>query len=127
MKLLETIILFLLFDIQDLVAAQARYYSACNAIMQQLQKELGSLSLQVSCSDLNNLSLNSPTSPSFPERRQARVLCDYDSQDPSELSLIAGEIIDIVSTIPNDPDYVHAERGHQTGKIPSSYLEFLDG
>ncbi len=43
------------------------------------------------------------------------------------MSLIAGEVIDVVSTIPNDPDYVQAERGHhQTGKIPSSYLEFLD-
>lgn len=48
-------------------------------------------------------------------------------QDPTEMSLIAGEVIDVVSTIPNDPDYVQAERGHhQTGKIPSSYLEFLD-
>jgi len=110
--------------LQDFVAAQARYFSACNATMQQLQKELGSLSLQVSCSDL---SLNSPTSNRSPERRQARVLCDYDSQDPTEMSLIAGEVIDVVSTIPNDPDYVQAERGHhQTGKIPSSYLEFLD-
>ena len=95
--------------------------------MQQLQKELGSLSLQVSCSDLNNLSLNSPTTPnSSHEGRQARVLCDYDSQDPSELSLIAGEVLNIIGNCPGDSDYVQAARGHQKGKIPTSYLEFID-
>lgn len=74
---------------QDFAAAQARYFSACNATLQQLQKELGALSLQVCSSDI---SLNSPTSPG-PERRQARVICDYDSQDASEMSLIAGEVV----------------------------------
>lgn len=94
--------------------------------MQQLQKELGSLSLQVSCSDLNNLSLNSPSTPTSHEGRQARVLCDYDSQDPGEMSLMAGEVISIIGTSPGDPDYVQAVRGHKTGKIPTSYLEIID-
>lgn len=112
--------------LQDFVAAQARYYSTCNAALQALQKELGSLSLQVSTSDLT-MSLSSPISPGEDDEcRKARVLCDYDSQDSSELSLIAGELIDVISTIPNDPDYVHAERGHKKGKVPSSYLEYID-
>ena len=80
---------------KDFVAAQARYYSTCNAALQALQKELGSLSLQVSTSDLT-MSLSSPISPGEEsESRKARVLCDYDSQDSSELSLIAGEVFDI--------------------------------
>ena len=72
------------------MTAQARYFSACSIIMQQLQKELGPLSLQMTLTDV---ALNSPTSPTFPDRRKARVLCDYDSQDAGELSLIAGEVI----------------------------------
>lgn len=111
--------------LQDFAQAQAKYFSQCNAVLQQLQKDLGSLSLQITSSDLN-LSSASSTSPKQTERRKARVLCDYDSQDATELSLIAGEIIDVVSTDRNDPDYVSAERGHQSGKIPSSYLEFID-
>ncbi|XP_046640054.1 endophilin-B1-like [Daphnia pulicaria] len=109
--------------LQDFAAAQARYFLACSATLQQLQKELGALSLQVSTSDIT---FNNPSTPGLSERRKARVICDYDSQDITELSLIAGEVIDVVSTIPNDPDYVQAERGHQAGKIPSSYLEFID-
>lgn len=81
--------------IKDFVAAQARYYSTCNAALQALQKELGSLSLQVSTSDLT-MSLSSPISPGEDDEcRKARVLCDYDSQDSSELSLIAGEVLEI--------------------------------
>ena len=60
--------------------------------MQQLQKELGALSLQVSTSDI---SFNNPSTPGLTERRKARVLCDYDSQDVTELSLIAGEVFKI--------------------------------
>lgn len=74
---------------KDFAAAQARYFLACSATLQQLQKELGALSLQVSTTDIT---LNSPTSLGLPERRKARVICDYDSQDATELSLIAGEV-----------------------------------
>lgn len=84
----------LVYISKDFVAAQARYYSTCNAALQALQKELGSLSLQVSTSDLT-MSLSSPISPEESESRKARVLCDYDSQDSSELSLIAGEVFEI--------------------------------
>lgn len=35
-------------------------------------------------------------------------------------------MITILSTSPKDPDYVQAERGHQTGKVPSSYIEILE-
>lgn len=134
----------MLTSFQDFAAAQAKYYASCSEQLKQLQKELGSLSLQVSTSDLA-LSISSPTSPGAAERRQARVLCDYDSQDATELSLIAGEVclprlypvvfaakiipfqvIDVLNTIANDPDYVQAERGHKSGRVPISYLQFID-
>jgi len=109
--------------LQDFVTAQARYFSDCSAALLQLQKELGSSSLQVSTSDFP---VSNPSSPRTSERRKARVICDYDSQDVSELSLLAGEVIDVCSVKCDDPDYVHAERGHQSGKVPSSYLEYID-
>jgi hypothetical protein len=77
------------WSIQDFAAAQARYFLACSATLQQLQKELGALSLQVSTSDIT---FNNHSTPGLSERRKARVICDYDSQDITELSLIAGEV-----------------------------------
>lgn len=71
------------------MTAQARYFSDCSAVLMQLQKELGSSSLQVSATDFV---VSNPSTPRMDERRKARVICDYDSQDISELSLLAGEV-----------------------------------
>jgi len=75
--------------LQDFVTAQARYFSDCSAVLMQLQKELGSSSLQVSTTDFV---VSNPSSPRMDARRKARVICDYDSQDVTELSLLAGEV-----------------------------------
>lgn len=79
-----------MFQLKDFAAAQARYYLACSTTLQQLQKELGALSLHVSSLDMQ---LDSPSTAGTSERKQARVICDYDSQDSSEMSLIAGEVV----------------------------------
>ncbi|XP_045192891.2 endophilin-B1-like isoform X2 [Mercenaria mercenaria] len=90
----------------------------------------------------NNLGLssgnNSTLTPSAPpaiqvtastpatEKKQARVLYDYDAADPSELSLLADELI-TVYRLPNmEPDWLMAERGSQKGKVPTTYLEVLE-
>ncbi|KYB27232.1 Endophilin-A-like Protein [Tribolium castaneum] len=58
--------------------------------------------------------------------RKARVIYDYDGQDTTELSLMANEIIMVkeLSDKPNE-DYLYGERGHQKGKVPRAYLEFI--
>lgn len=71
------------------MTAQARYFSDCSAVLLQLQKELGSSSLQVSATDFI---VSNPSSPRMNERKKARVICDYDSQDVCEMSLLAGEV-----------------------------------
>ena len=57
-------------------------------------------------------------------KKKARVLYDYDAKDPNELSLLADEIITVISESEND--YVVAERGSKRGKVPSIYLEILE-
>ncbi|KAL8612195.1 hypothetical protein ACOMHN_018484 [Nucella lapillus] len=66
------------------------------------------------------------TAPSPTEKKQARVLYDYDAADSSELSLLADELIVVFKTQGLDPDWLMAERGAQRGKVPVTYLEVLE-
>jgi hypothetical protein len=63
--------------------------------------------------------------PSNAQKKKARVLYDYDAKDPNELSLLADEIITVVSE-KEENDHVVAERGSKRGKVPSIYLEILE-
>ncbi|KAG5310679.1 SHLB1 protein, partial [Acromyrmex insinuator] len=55
---------------------------------------------------------------------RARVLCNYDARDPSELSVMQDEVIGIYK-IPDDDDYFMGIRGNQQGKVPKVYVETL--
>ncbi|XP_041370342.1 endophilin-B1-like isoform X2 [Gigantopelta aegis] len=66
------------------------------------------------------------TAPSPTEKKQARVLYDYDAADNSELSLLADELIMVYTVQGLDPDWLMAERGNQRGKVPVTYLEILE-
>ncbi|XP_021376184.1 endophilin-B1-like isoform X4 [Mizuhopecten yessoensis] len=131
--------------LNDFIEAQTTYYAQCLKYMQDLQRQLGSYSVGGGNTAPNTLgpgiSNNYSTDPMIPsappmiqviaatpntEKKQARVLYDYDSADSSELSLLADELI-TVYRLPNlDPDWLMAERGPQKGKVPSTYLEVLE-
>ncbi|XP_070176299.1 endophilin-B1-like isoform X2 [Littorina saxatilis] len=66
------------------------------------------------------------TAPSPTEKKQARVLYDYDAADSSELSLLADELIMVYKVQGLDPDWLMAERNTQRGKVPVTYLEVLE-
>ncbi|XP_029043323.1 endophilin-B1 isoform X2 [Osmia bicornis bicornis] len=106
--------------LHEFVEAQARHYAQCHATMQDLQRELAGLS-------------GGPYHPTTPPtsnasaangQERARVLCDYEARDSSELSVMQDEVITVIE-IPGDEDYVIGIRGNQRGKVPKAYLESL--
>ncbi|XP_053380775.1 endophilin-B1-like isoform X4 [Mercenaria mercenaria] len=131
--------------LNDFIEAQRTFHAQSQQYMADLQKQLGSFTAVPGSgagSTPNNLGLssgnNSTLTPSAPpaiqvtastpatEKKQARVLYDYDAADPSELSLLADELI-TVYRLPNmEPDWLMAERGSQKGKVPTTYLEVLE-
>ncbi|KAL5012306.1 hypothetical protein ScPMuIL_010857 [Solemya velum] len=123
--------------LNDFIEAQMSYYAQCQQYMADLQKQLGSFSAN-SLGGGSSINSSPPLQPSAPpaiqvtaatpniEKKQARVLYDYDAADSSELSLLADELI-IVYRVPGmDPDWLQAERGVQKGKVPFTYLEVLE-
>ncbi|XP_050447220.1 endophilin-B1 isoform X5 [Cataglyphis hispanica] len=106
--------------LHEFVEAQARHYAQCHAVMQDLQRELAGLSggpyYTTPPATTNALSEN--------DQDRARVLCNYDARDPSELSVMQDEVIGIYE-IPDDEDYFMGIRGNQRGKVPKVYLEKL--
>ncbi|XP_068903645.1 endophilin-B2 isoform X1 [Tenebrio molitor] len=114
--------------LQEFVETQARFYSQCTTIMTDLQRELASMS------SMPGVDPHSPINPKQNEAknealnglRKARVIYDYDAQDTTELSLMANEVI-LVRELGDKPneDYLYGERGHQKGKVPRAFLEFL--
>ncbi|XP_029165751.1 endophilin-B1 isoform X2 [Nylanderia fulva] len=108
--------------LHEFVEAQTRHYAQCHAVMQDLQRELAGLSggpyytTPPPPATTNALSEN--------DQDRARVLCNYDARDPSELSVMQDEVIGIYE-IPDDEDYFMGIRGNQRGKVPKVYLETL--
>ncbi|WAR31654.1 SHLB1-like protein [Mya arenaria] len=133
--------------LNDFIEAQMTFSSQSQQYMVDLQKQLGSFTAvpgsqtAPSSTTPNTLGLNSASStlaptPSPPsiqvtastpatEKKQARVLYDYDAADATELSLLADELI-TVYRLPNmEPDWLMAERGSKRGKVPTTYLDIL--
>ncbi|XP_071638505.1 endophilin-B1 isoform X2 [Temnothorax longispinosus] len=106
--------------LHEFVEAQARHYAQCHAVMQDLQRELAGLSggpyYTTPPATTNALAENG--------QDRARVLCNYDARDPSELSVMQDEVIGFYE-IPDDDDYYMGVRGNQRGKVPKVYLETL--
>ncbi|XP_071579861.1 endophilin-B1 isoform X2 [Temnothorax nylanderi] len=106
--------------LHEFVEAQARHYAQCHAVMQDLQRELAGLSggpyYTTPPATTNALAENG--------QDRARVLCNYDARDPSELSVMQDEVIGFYE-IPDDDDYFMGVRGNQRGKVPKVYLETL--
>ncbi|XP_011061480.1 PREDICTED: endophilin-B1 isoform X2 [Acromyrmex echinatior] len=106
--------------LHEFVEAQARHYAQCHAVMQDLQRDLAGLSggpyYTTPPATTNALAENG--------QDRARVLCNYDARDPSELSVMQDEVIGIYK-IPDDDDYFMGIRGNQQGKVPKVYVETL--
>lgn len=56
--------------------------------------------------------------------RKARMLFDYNAVNDDELSVNSGEIV-VVTPLPGDDEYLMAEFKGQTGKLPSTYIDYL--
>lgn len=112
--------------LHEFVETQARFYSQCTTIMTDLQRELASLS-DVSCNSnpnsIRNNSLHLDNNEDDDLYKHARVVCDYDTEDPTELSLQNNEKI-LVKDIGNE-DYLLGKRGNNKGKVPKAFIEIF--
>lgn len=60
------------------------------------------------------------------EKKQARVLYDYEAKDLTEISLTEDELICVHHLPSLGADYMMAEKGHQRGKVPITHLQLLN-
>ncbi|KAJ8039571.1 Endophilin-B1 [Holothuria leucospilota] len=116
--------------LKDFVDAQQTYYSKCNEVISELQRQMGNFpgSLGgIMPPTTSAASVTPKENPSQPQggRRKAKALYDYDASDPSELSLLADEIIQVYSVPGMDSDWMMGVRGTQEGKVPVPYIELL--
>jgi endophilin-B len=115
------------------VESQVRYYSQCNKIMHELQRELASLGgdgpkYEIVCPDDDEYGQKNRHDPnSEPANYQrARVLGSYDAKDNTELNLVANEVIFVAECVPPNSDYMHGKQGLLKGLVPKAFLEILD-
>ncbi|KAI4484848.1 hypothetical protein M0804_007414 [Polistes exclamans] len=106
--------------LHEFVEAQARHYAQCHATMQELQRELAGLT----GGPYHSTASTNPTAQVENGQDRARVVCDYDARDSTELSVMQDEVISIVE-IPGDEDYLIGIRGNQRGRVPKAYLETI--
>lgn len=132
--------------LSDFVEAQMAYYGQCQKHMLDLQKELKSLNMNVSCGNgeggggrvcaFQNIftegaahSLaDAPKANNNSSFRKAKVLYAYEAHHDSELSVRQNEVLDVIEGPPDlDPDFVMVKRPHsdESGKVPLAYLEIL--
>ncbi|XP_023722658.1 endophilin-B1 isoform X1 [Cryptotermes secundus] len=116
--------------LHEFVDTQVRFYAQCHSVMQDLQRDMASLSLVTpGAAPYQALTLQSPDSADVTKNghQRARVLYDYDAKDSTELSLMADEVIIVHEILEADgaEDYLIGERGNQKGKVPKAFLELL--
>ncbi|KDR22645.1 hypothetical protein L798_12778, partial [Zootermopsis nevadensis] len=81
--------------LHEFVETQVGYYAQCHSAMQDLQRDMASLSVVMSgAAAYQTLGLQSPDSADVTKNghRRARALYDYDAKDATELSLMADEV-----------------------------------
>ena len=91
--------------------------------------------------------IDSGLAPSFTNFQKAKVLFDYDASDPSEISVWANQVIKLNQTslimlqtiklfylfkiiniqlVPNENDWVLANIGSDSGKVPKAYIQIIE-
>ncbi|XP_046675995.1 endophilin-B1 isoform X3 [Homalodisca vitripennis] len=112
--------------LHEFVEAQVTFYAQCHQAMQELQKDIASMSMgKTNSSPAMPHAHPSPSPSSTSGGLRARVLCDYDAKDSSELSLMTDEVI-TVHKIEGETDYMLAERGNQRGRVPTAFLDVIN-
>uniref|UniRef100_A0A1B6EXW9 Uncharacterized protein n=1 Tax=Cuerna arida TaxID=1464854 RepID=A0A1B6EXW9_9HEMI len=112
--------------LHEFVEAQVTFYAQCHQAMQELQKDIASMSMgKANSSPAMPHAQPSPSPSSTSGGLRARVLCDYDAKDSSELSLMTDEVI-TVHKIEGETDYMLAERGNQRGRVPTAFLDVIN-
>lgn len=116
------------------VETQVRYFTQCVQVMNDLQNTLASLGgpnryIPIHTSDTNfktneKSNLDVDTNPEHMER--ARVLCSYDANDHTELSLTANEVIFVTECSPPNSEYMYGKQGLMKGLVPRAFLEILE-
>ena len=131
----------------DFVDAQLNYYNSCTKVLQDLSKQIGgsgivnnsgrNLPNSPNANNSNNITFSSvlggggggggvsPLPSSFTAKKKAKVLFDYEATDPSGISVTANQIIS-VQIVPNDNDWVLAESGRDSGKVPKAYIQIVE-
>uniref|UniRef100_A0A1B6LK99 Uncharacterized protein n=1 Tax=Graphocephala atropunctata TaxID=36148 RepID=A0A1B6LK99_9HEMI len=110
--------------LHEFVEAQVTFYAQCHEAMQELQKDIASMSMGKPNNSPAMAHAHPSPSPSSVGQR-ARVLCDYDAKDSTELSLMTDEVI-TVQKIDGETDYMLAERGNQRGRVPMAFLDLIN-
>ena len=67
-----------------------------------------------------------PPPPSHPRLKQAKVLYDFDAQQPGDLTLRTGQIIEIVEMLPDANSWWKGRAGGQEGSFPGNYVQFIN-
>lgn len=124
----------------EFVDAQLNYYNNATLILKDLSKDIGGVGIQNSQSASHETNQANPSmfsaifgtdaidsgnKPALVDPKKAKVLFDYDAVDSTEISVWANQVIN-VQLIPNDNDWVLAEAGSDSGKIPKAYIQILD-
>ncbi|CAF0740281.1 unnamed protein product [Adineta steineri] len=94
----------------DLIESELQYHQKSVQILEDLHKKMG---------------LSKPVpNTTLPRLRTAIVKFDYDASDSNELSVLAKEIVNVISD-GDEPDWVAIEKTttKQRGRIPRSYLQ----
>lgn len=120
--------------LHSFVETQVRYYSQCTQVMNDLQNDLTSLGGPTPYVPINtgnkskaieeqnrNLDISADQM-----NKRARVLCSYDANDHTELSLKANEVIFVTECSPQHSDYMYGKQGLMKGLVPRAFLEMLD-
>uniref|UniRef100_A0A1B6CNB0 Uncharacterized protein n=1 Tax=Clastoptera arizonana TaxID=38151 RepID=A0A1B6CNB0_9HEMI len=113
--------------LHEFVEAQSTYYAQCHKVMEELKNDFASLSMGGTGRATTTQPDNStPAASSNPASKRARVLCDYDAKDSTELSLMTDEVITVYPISSSETDYMMGERGNQKGIVPVAFLEIIN-
>ncbi|XP_055917349.1 endophilin-B1 isoform X2 [Eupeodes corollae] len=119
--------------LHSFVETQVRYYSQCVQVMNDLQNDLASLGGPTRYVPINSGNTskadeekNRAADMNPDQMKRARVLCSYDANDHTELSLTANEVIFVTECSPQHSDYMYGKQGLMKGLVPRAFLEMLD-
>jgi len=122
-------------SLNEFVDAQLEYYGKCYQYMKDLQDQLNepspsftrsSSTGRVQLGNITQPNTTSSLSTTTRNGRQAVILFDYDASDPTELSLLADEVITVYEDPSLGAGWLIGQRGNTRGKVPTSHVSFME-